>query len=653
MRNGNKNILEKICVLTQSNLGYVLSSGVKKQSIIHTWGTITAADKNYGALNKLIARDKEETISTIKQSKAFKSIHEKTGYKSFYKEKFFEDGETNYYLVLFSAEKLADAKTLRSNIASLIDDLKTELKSPVKKDSPHFSSNLFQSTESDLTIKETINNINIVLYSTNAAGSEFNFITEAVRTLFGYAPEDIYKNKFHVLKSIYPAYFSLFKDFIGKLRNKEDAVVEYRMKDRFGKEHWVRHSGVPIIKNGEVTRIVGVIEEITEEKNVLLRLERSEERFRILIDTADDLIFILDGFGYFSMVNKNGANALGYTPDEMLGRHFLEFIDKEDESKVAHAFNTILSSSGVTTFEMAFIDRFDKTITFEVSAKPMITDGVVSGMLSIGRNVSARKLDEQKIKDLNAKLIEANRIISIERERARHKITVLEELNKLKSEFISNVSHELRTPLASIVGFAETIISDTDLPNETVHEFSNIILTEGKRLGKLINDLLDFSKLESGEEELQKITLSIIEVLEDVCKNFIDQIKEKNLVLSKDFPKEDIIIKADKERITKVFTNLISNAIKFTDNGGRISLLVQDFGKEIEVAVSDTGIGIPEKNLSGLFQKFNKVQRPGAQIGGTGFGLVTVKQIVDLHKGFIKVRSEVDKGTTFIIRLPK
>ena len=90
----------------------------------------------------------------------------------------------------------------------------------------------------------------------------------------------------------------------------------------------------------------------------------------------------------------------------------------------------------------------------------------------------------KKIRDLNSKLIEASRIISIERERARHKITVLEEVNKLKSEFISNVSHELRTPLASIVGFAETILSDSDLPKETLNEFSNIILMEGKRLGK-------------------------------------------------------------------------------------------------------------------------------------------------------------------------
>jgi len=108
-----------------------------------------------------------------------------------------------------------------------------------------------------------------------------------------------------------------------------------------------------------------------------------------------------------------------------------------------------------------------------------------------------------------------------------------------------------------------------------------------------------------------------------------------------------------KNVLKKVLWNLIANSIKYTNPGGRISLIVQDFGKEVEIVVSDTGIGISEKDLPYLFQKFSKIQRPGTQIGGTGFGLVAVKQIVDLHKGFIKIRSELDKGTTFLIRLPK
>ncbi len=648
-----ENTLEKICKLAGCEAGCIVESVDKENFSVSVCGKLNKNEKNLNAIIKQTVAEKEQSIGQIKQSRAFKSFIARYDFSSFYKEKLFKKNNLRYYLLLFSKNKLPGAQTLHKKISPVIKNLENNnlAVKGITADIPQ--KNFTVNSEIGQILLETINTINTVLYSTNAEGSEYNYITEAARTIFGFSPDEIYKDKIHVLRTIMPEHFRAFKDFIKKLRSGEDGVIEYRMKDRFGKEHWVRHSGIPIIKNNKIVRIVGVIQDITEEKKTQIRLQHSEERFRLLIDTADDLIFVLDGFGYFNMVNKNGATALGYAPEEMIGKHFLEFSGKEDEPKIAEAFSKILSSQGVTTFEVNFSDRFDKKVTFEIRSNPMISEGQVSGMLGIGRNISGRKLDEHKIRDLNSKLIEANRIISIERERARHKITVLEELNKLKSEFISNVSHELRTPLASIVGFAETILSDSDLPPETVHEFSQIILSEGKRLAKLINDLLDFSKLESGEDALNKESLNVLQLLDEVAKAFENQLNEKNLVLSKDYPTKEIIINADKEKLAKVFGSLLSNATKFTNKGGRISVLVQDFGKEVEIAITDTGIGIPEKDLTNLFQKFSKVQRVTTQIGGTGFGLVTVKQIVDLHKGFIKVRSEVNKGTTFIIRLPK
>lgn len=657
-----------------------MKPGTEKKKITKT----KSSSKKNSASVKSLAKTKEfpdfpnltapilintQNLKTVKGNKYFKELFNcldsDISASFFEKGKFYDADNKKLALDEFP---FAQAATLNKNITDF--QLKYVFDKGIAKwfrvnsfivDSKKSSNKVVISIFTDIThdadvqsvFQETISSINTVLYSTNSTGTEYNFVTEAVRSLFGFSPEEIYQNKLKILRLIYPEYFIDFRKFIIKLRKGEEAVLEYKMKDRFGKEHWVRHSGVPIFKNDEVYRIVGVIQDITEEKLIQLKLSRSEEQFRMLIDTADDLIFILNGFGYFSMVNKNGASALGYLPDEIIGRHFLEFIDKEDESKVAESFTKILNSSGITIFEASFLDRFDKGVLFEIHAKPLLTEGEVNGMLSIGRNVTGRKSDEQKIKDLNSKLIEANRIISIERERARNKITVLEELNKLKSEFISNVSHELRTPLASIVGFAETIFFDQDLNKETLKEFSNIILNEGKRLAKLINDLLDFSKLEAGDEELQKQQQDILKILDNVILVFEDQVNEKSITLTKEYPEKEQIINVDRERIKKVFSNILSNAIKFTPAGGRISVLVQEFGKEIEVAITDTGIGIPEKEISNLFQKFGKVHRPGAQITGAGFGLVSAKQIIDLHKGFIKVRSEENKGTTFIIRLPK
>ena len=641
--------LKKICSLTGADYGYVFAANPKDLTIYAVCGDLDKDDKKLLSLNKLIV--KTVTNSELKASVPFTKIAKEKNIHSIHHQTFADENKADYKLVLLSKQKLIDMRTNSIEIITLLKSISKEV-ATLKESKNNFDESSSRS-ETERNFRETFSSIPSILYSANISGMKYNFVTDAVRTLFGYSPEEVYKNELDIVKSIYPCDLKRFEEFITRVKNGESTVIEYRMKDRFGKEHWVRHWGIPIIKDNETIRFVGEIHDITEEKKIQLNLERSEERFRVLVDTADDLIFMLDGFGYFSIINKNGASALGYTPEEMIGKHFLEFVSKEEGSKIAPTFSKILSSSGVITFEVAFLDRFEKEIIFEINAKSTITDGQISGMLSIGRNVSSRKANDQKIRDLNSKLIEANRIISIERERARHKITVLEELNKLKSEFISNVSHELRTPLASIVGFAETILSDTDLPEKTTREFVDIILTEGRRLAKLINDLLDFSKLDSGEEELHKSSVNLVNTLNEVLSTFEKLIGDKGIILSKDYPAEGLIVNVDKERIVKVFSNLISNAVKFTGIGGRINLIMRDYGKEVEFAISDTGVGISEKELPNLFQKFSKVQKPGQQIGGAGFGLVTVKQIVDLHKGFIKVKSETNKGTTFIIRLPK
>ncbi|OGU35981.1 MAG: hypothetical protein A2068_13275 [Ignavibacteria bacterium GWB2_35_6b] len=507
--------------------------------------------------------------------------------------------------------------------------------------------------EAEEVVKETTKNIESILYSTGPDASNFYFISDAVKKMFGYSPEEIYSKRVSFLRKIYPQYLKNVREFIDNLREGKRSFVEYKFIDSEGIERMVRHTGVPIIKDGDVVRIVGVIYDITDERRIVEELEKSEEKFRILIETANDLIFSLDSYGYFKMVNKSGALSLGYSSEDMLGKHFLEFIDEDNKSEIAVAFQNILSSEEITNFEAAFIDKFGSKLIFDIQARPTKKDEVITGMIAIGRDITERRKDETKLKDLNAKLIEANRINQIERDRAKHQISVLEELNKLKNEFISNVSHELRTPLASIVGFAETMSSDEDLPRDAIKEFNSIILTEGKRLAKFINEVLDFSKLETDKNALDISKFDIIPVLLDLYESHKEQAAEKELTLSKEIPEAEIILNGDRTRIANSIARLLSNSIKFTNKGGRVTIIVQDFLKEVEIIVSDTGVGIAEKEIPNLFQKFKKVSRPGTQLPGAGFGLVTVKQIVDLHRGLIQVKSEVNKGTAFIIRLPK
>lgn len=500
---------------------------------------------------------------------------------------------------------------------------------------------------------ETVQNIGAVLYSTDAAGNRYNFVSDAATRIFGYTSDDVISSRIKLIRKINQEYIKSFKKFIEQLRNGDDAVVEYKMKDKKGTEIFVRHTGFPIKENGKIVRIVGSISNVTEEIEYRNKLEKSEERFRLLIETAEDLIFTLNSYGYFVSVNTRGARTLGYSPDELIGKHFLEFVDEENKADLAIVFQQILSQDELISFEVQFVDKFEKVLTFEINARNLKTNNEISGLIGIGRDVSDRIKDEKKLKDLNAKLIEANRMISIEQDRAKQQITVLEELNRLKNEFISNVSHELRTPLASIVGFAETIVSDDDLPREMVEEFSGIILSEGKRLARLINDILDFSNLETDKDALEKTEFDIILVLKELAAKWRKISESEGITFSTEIPEAEVIIKADKERISNSISNLLSNAVKFTNKGGRVTLMARDFLKEVEVIVSDTGIGIPKEDLSKLFQKFSKVGRTGTQIPGAGFGLAMVKQIIDLHDGLVKVSSELNKGSTFIIKLPK
>jgi PAS domain S-box-containing protein len=507
--------------------------------------------------------------------------------------------------------------------------------------------------ETEDWLKFTTENVEAVLYATGPVSNDSIFVSNAVEKLFGFTPDEIFENKLTVLRRIYPEYLEYFRFFLDELNSGKSSIVEYKFKDKYNCERFVRHSGTPIIRQGKIEKIVGVILDITEEKEILEKLEKSEERFRLLIDTANDFIFTLDNYGYFLTVNKSGAKSLGYIQSEIIGKHFLELIDEGNKPDVAFAFQKILTSGKMTSFEAAFIDKFGKNVLFEIQASPMIMENKIDGILAISRDITARTKDEMKLKELNAKLIEANRINAIERDRAKHQISVLEELNKLKNEFISNVSHELRTPLASIVGFAETIASDTSLTRETINEFNNIIVTEGKRLAKFINDLLDFSKVEEDKDNIHFDNIDIIPIVNNVAENFRKQAEQKKITLTTEIPEAEIIIKGDKERLSSAFGKILDNSIKFTNKNGRVRIIVQDFLNEVEIIINDTGIGIRENDLPKIFDKFRKVNQKDNQLPGAGLGLTIVKQIIDAHKGLVQVKSEFNKGTTFIVKLPK
>lgn len=234
-------------------------------------------------------------------------------------------------------------------------------------------------------------------------------------------------------------------------------------------------------------------------------------------------------------------------------------------------------------------------------------------------------------------------------------ILKLEDMNKMKDEFLAMVSHELRTPLTSIKAFAEELLECVDTADtRTLKEFLGIINEESERLTRLINDFLDLRKIESGTIEYQKGPFDINEVLLQVVMAFDGIAEKRGIEIIQNFSGGLPIIYADFDRMIQVFTNLIDNSIKYNHDGGKVWIRSRLEDKDnVGICIKDTGIGIAADQLDKIFEKFHKVDSIATKkAGGTGLGLAIVKSIVKAHDGDIKVESTPGKGSEFVVTLP-
>lgn len=231
-------------------------------------------------------------------------------------------------------------------------------------------------------------------------------------------------------------------------------------------------------------------------------------------------------------------------------------------------------------------------------------------------------------------------------------LTRLRHLERVRTDFVANVSHELRTPITSIKGFVETIL-DGGLENkEASMRFLTIIYQETDRLSRLVSELLDLSRLESGQTELKRTRLFMAPLVEEVRQTLQGRMADKNLSFSVELGPSPVW--ADEEQIREVLLNLIDNAIKYTPADGSITVQEKNHGDYMEFVVSDTGLGIPNENIPRIFERFYRVDRARSrEVGGTGLGLSIVKHIIERHGGKVWVESEPGKGSSFHFSLTK
>ncbi len=231
-----------------------------------------------------------------------------------------------------------------------------------------------------------------------------------------------------------------------------------------------------------------------------------------------------------------------------------------------------------------------------------------------------------------------------------HDITELKKLEQVRKDFVANVSHELKTPVTSIKGFTETLLDGAMETEQLRGKFLNIIYKESERLQGLIHDLLELSKIEQHYFKLNWQETNLQKIVEDVTVLLKEKAKEKEIILEVNV-EGDVTLEGDPERLKQIMINLVNNSIMYTPTSGRIDILLIGMENSVMLQVADTGVGISEKELPRIFERFYRVDRARSRnSGGTGLGLAIVKHLVEAHHGLIDVESQVGKGTTFTVK---
>lgn len=234
-----------------------------------------------------------------------------------------------------------------------------------------------------------------------------------------------------------------------------------------------------------------------------------------------------------------------------------------------------------------------------------------------------------------------------------HDVTEIRRLENTRREFVANVSHELRTPLTSIKGFIETLLGGALEDHVQSEKFLRMMEEDSNRLGRLINELLELSRIEAGEIPFRFEAVDLGELAQRVADTFEHQLREKGITLENQLLGKNLSVTADPDKLKQVFINLIDNAVKFNRDQGRIAIRGERSDSEIKISIEDTGIGIPESFVERVFERFFRVDKARSrEAGGTGLGLSIVKHIIEAHGGRVACESEVGKGSIFSFTLP-
>lgn len=372
-------------------------------------------------------------------------------------------------------------------------------------------------------------------------------------------------------------------------------------------------------------------------------ITQNEQCVKMLINNCDDAVFVVND-NKIVFANKKMSELLGIERvDDIINSSVERIMLEEVKSQAYNLINNALNNKLSASFVESKLLRTDgQAIDIEVSTCFCMYKGEPSVMIMF-RDITPRK----QIEVLKNNILENKKLIS--------KTT---ELNKMMMEFFSNISHELKTPLNVILGAVQILSlsasEDVHISNKVrANKYLRTMKQNCYRLVRLVNNLIDISKFDSGYFKVDLHNHNIVSVVEEITLSVVDYAESRGIELIFDTDVEEKVMAIDLDKIERIILNLLSNAIKFTNESGQILVNLWDMDDSIIISVKDNGVGMPKDKLDIIFERFGQVDKTlSRNREGSGIGLALVKSIVDMHNGNIKVKSEYGKGSEFIIELP-
>ena len=371
------------------------------------------------------------------------------------------------------------------------------------------------------------------------------------------------------------------------------------------------------IKNNELVKtrdeLRGLTEDLEKQKKYLMR---SKETIRAIISSIADGILVTDVNQKIIMMNRAAEEFLGITFSEIENCTFDTIIgDDSIKKEISHIINQL---------------KHEYDFDFSINSGGKTPDRIMHGKTAL-------------ITDSEGKRQGTVTVIS--------DVTSEREIDRMKTEFLSTAAHELRTPLTSIQGFSEILLTRNNLTDEARERYLTYINKQALKLANIVNDLLDISRIESGQGfTVTSQVYDIKQSIEDIIPHFSSITSGHEININ--IPDQNVICYADKDKIEQVIKNLLSNAIKYSPGGGDIDITGKQSGDYYEISISDHGMGMTPEQVGNVFKKFYRVDSSDSAPEGTGLGMTIVKYLVEAHGGTVKLESEYGKGTTVIFTVP-